>query len=85
MLAPMRSQRVGDAVDGPAADRGVAVERERAALLPGEPARQQPHQRPGVADVDRPVGLARLAQPAAADDELVGALLDQRAERAHGR
>ena len=76
-------QRLGDAVDGAPADRLVAVERVRAALLPGEPAGQQPQQRPGVADVDRQRRLARLAHAAAADDELVRALLDQRAERAH--
>ena len=34
-----------DAVDRAAADRLVAVERPLAAVLPGEPARQQPHQR----------------------------------------
>ena len=32
---------------------------QRAAVLPGEPARQQPHERAGVADVDRPSGVAR--------------------------
>ena len=47
------AQRLGDPVDRAAADRVVAVERPLAALLPGEPARQQPQQGAGVADVDR--------------------------------
>jgi hypothetical protein len=42
----------GDAIDRPAADRLIAVQRPIAPLLPGEPARQQPQQRPRVADVD---------------------------------
>ena len=52
-------------------------------VLRGEPAGQQPHERAGVADVDRVGDLARLAQADAADDDLVVALLDERAERAH--
>ncbi len=76
------AQRLGDAVDGAPADRRVAVEREAAALLPGQPARQQPHERARVADVDRAARLPGLAQAGAADDDLVGAQLDQRTERA---
>ena len=50
------AQRLGDPVDGPAADRLVAVERRtRGPSWAGEPAGQQPHQRAGVADVDRRV------------------------------
>ena len=51
--APISAQRRRHAVDRPAPDRGVAVERPAPALLPGQPARQQPQQRAGVADVDR--------------------------------
>ena len=56
-------QRVGDAPHRPAADALVAVQRERA-LLAGQQAGQQAHQRAGVADVDRAL---RRAQPAEAD------------------
>ena len=58
--------------------------RPLAAGLAGQPAGREPHQRAGVADVD--VRLARGAQARAADRQRagVGALLDQRAARAHG-
>ena len=46
------AERLGHAVHRPAANRAVAVERPDAARLPGEPARQQPHERAGVAHVD---------------------------------
>ena len=83
-LRAHQPQRLGDAVDRPAADRVVAVERERAPLLGRQPAGQQAQQRARVADVDRPVGLARLAQAGAADHDLALAHLHERAERAHG-
>ena len=59
------AQRHRDAVDRPAADRRVAVERPLAAGLAREPAGREPHQRAGVADVD--VRLAGRAQPGPAD------------------
>ena len=59
------AQRRGDAVDGPAADRLVAVERPLAAGLAREPAGREPHQRARVADVD--VRLGGRAQPGPAD------------------
>jgi hypothetical protein len=75
------AQRLGDAVDGPAADRRVAVEDPRAPSCPASQP-EQAHERPGVADVDRVGHLARLAQADAATGQLGVALLDQRAERA---
>ena len=56
-----------------------------AAGLSGEPAGQQPHQRAGVADVDRSVRVGRAAQAGSADHDLVGAMLDERAESLDGR
>ena len=48
--------------------------------LPGEPARQQPHQRAGVADVDRPRRRRAPRRPGAADGQRrPAARLDQRA------
>ena len=76
-------QRLGDAVDRAAADRLVAVEHPDALGLAREPARQQPQQRAGVADVDRAGRLRGRAQPRAADQQVVGARLDDRAERLH--
>ena len=55
------AQRRGDAVDGPAADRLVAVERPLAAGLAREPAGREPHQRARVADVDVRLGAPRAA------------------------
>ncbi len=73
---PHLPQRDRDPVDRALADRVVAVERPRADLLPGQPARQQPQQGAGVADVDR--RRARTAQPDPLDPQLrpqtVGAL-----------
>ena len=63
-------QRLGDPVDRTPADRVVAVELEARALLEGEPARQQPHQGAGVADVDRLVLRERVAHAAPADHQL---------------
>ena len=61
-------QRLADPVHRPAADRLVAVERPGTARLPGEPARQQAHQRARVADVEQPAGrLERRVQPDASD------------------
>ena len=80
-------QRRGDAVDRAAADRAVPVEREAPAVLAGQPAREQPHERAGVADVDGPVGLVGAAQARSAQDDLVAALLGDRpdgADRAPG-
>jgi hypothetical protein len=78
-------QRAGDAVDRPAADRLVAVERPAPALLARQPAGEQAHQRAGVADVDRAVGPPRRPQAGAADRQrTVAVALDQRAERLHG-
>ena len=77
-------ERLGDPVDRAAADGLIAVERERAPVLRGEPAGQQAHQRAGVADVDRLLGLARLAQAGAAYDEILAVHLDEGAEGAHG-
>ena len=76
-------QRLGDAVDGPAADRLVAVEHPDALGLAREPAGQQPQQRARVADVDRAGRLRGRPQPRAADQQVVGARLDDRAERLH--
>jgi hypothetical protein len=82
-LRAHQPERRRDAVDRPPADRAVAVEHEDAPLLRGQPAGQQPHQRAGVADVDRSAWLARLAQPGAAhDDRAVLVLLDERTDRA---
>ena len=53
-------------------------------LPPGcarEPGRQQAHQRPRVADVDRAARVGDPAQAGAADHDLVRAALDDRAER----
>ena len=85
-LAPIAPQRLGDAVDRAAADRLVAVERPYAARLSREPARQQPHERPGVAHVQEPARrLERRVQAHAAEQQAVLALLlDARAERPHG-
>ena len=81
-----RAQRRGDAVDRPAADRLVAVERPRAPRWPASQPGQQPHQRAGVADVDRRAGARRRAGPVPRIDERAGPrLLDQRAERARRR
>ena len=77
-------QRSGDPVDGAAADRRVAVEGERRPLLEGQPAGQQAHQRPGVADVDRLARRLGVAHPAAADDDLAVVALHQRTDRADG-
>ena len=74
------AQRDRDPVDGPLADRCVAVERKAATGLSGEPGREQPHQRSGVADVDRPARIGHAAQARAADDYLVGAAFHERAE-----
>src|SRR6202034_4644744 len=63
---PHQAQRLGNAVHWTAADRLVTVERERAALLRGQPAWQQTYERTGVADIDRPVGHPCLAQARAA-------------------
>ncbi len=76
-------QRLGDAVDRAAADRLVAVEDPDALGLPREPARQQPQQRAGVADVDRAGRLRGGPQPRAAEEDLLVADLDDRAERLH--
>ena len=57
-----RAQRLGDAVDRPAPDRLVAVERPDAAGLAGEPAGQQPQQRAGVADVEPAAGGLQRAR-----------------------
>ena len=79
-----RGERPRDAVDRAAADARVAVERPAAAVLPGEPAGQQPQQRAGVADVDR--GAVRgAAQAGAVDHQRAVALLDPRAQRADRR
>ena len=83
-LGAHRAQRRGDAVDGAPADRRVAVEHEAAALLARQPAGEQAHERARVADVDRRDRLARLAQPGAADDDLVRAAVDEGAERLDG-
>ena len=77
------AERLGHAVDRAAPDRRVAVERPAAALLAREPARQQPHQRAGVADVDRRA-RRRRAQACAAHHELGVAALDERAQRLDG-
>ena len=82
-LRAHQAQRLGDPVDRAPADRLVAVERERAALLRRQPAGQQAQQRARVAHVDRPIRFARLAQAGAAHDHLLAAQLHQRAERAH--
>ena len=64
-----RGQRLGHAVHGPAPDRLVAVERPRPPGLPGEPARQQAHQRAGVAHVEQAAGgLERGVQAHSADE-----------------
>jgi hypothetical protein len=84
-MARSRAPRLGDPVDGPVADRLVAVERERAALLGRQPSREQPHQGPGVADVDRPLGLVRLTQAGPPHDDLLAPHLDQRPKRLHRR
>jgi hypothetical protein len=78
-------ERRRDPVDGPAADALVAVEDPAAPLLPGQPPGQQPQQRAGVADVDHDAG-GRRPQARAAHDQLpAAAVVDQRAERLHGR
>ena len=78
------AQRDRDAIDGAAADRLVTVEGPLAPGLTREPAGSEPHQRARVADVD--VRLRGRAQPGSADRQRagVGALLDERAERADG-
>ena len=82
---PHQRQRLGDPVDRAPANRVVAVELEARPLLERQPAGQQPHQRAGVADVDGSPGAMRVAQPAPADHDLLGARLDDRAELLHGR
>ena len=49
---------------------------------PGQPAREEPHEGPRVADVDGPVGLVGAAQARAAQDDVVAALLGDRPDRA---
>ena len=87
-LRPHLAQRDSDAIDRAPADRLVAVERKGASLLRGQPARQQAHQSAGVADVDRTVWFARLAQARAADHDLAAVLaathLHERPKSAHG-
>ena len=63
-------ERRRDAVDRPAADRGVAVDHEACRRLPGEQARQEAHQRARVRDVERAGRLAQAAQADAVDDEV---------------
>ena len=84
------AQRHGDPVDRAAADRVVAVERPARPLLPGQPARQQPQQGAGVADVDRAPGR-RPRRPTPAT-RIIGSIaavaptpLDPRAERPRPR
>ena len=80
--APICAQRLGDPVDRPAADRLVAVERERRA-----PAARRASRAAAASACRRcrrrsaPVGLARLAQAGAADHELV-VVAPRRARRA---
>ena len=71
---------------GPAADRGVAVERVAPARLARQQARQQPQQRAGVVHVDDAVGLApgRAARRRAPSSSPSRDLVDLHAERAHG-
>jgi hypothetical protein len=59
------AQRLGDPVDRAPANRVVAVESPAALRLTGEPARQQPQQGAGIADID--LGRAGAAQAEPAD------------------
>ena len=71
--APIRAQRLGDPVDRPAADRLVAVERE---ARPCWKASQPGSSRISVPALPTSIGADRragVAQPAAADQDLVGA------------
>ena len=57
-----------------------------AALLPGEQAREEAHDRPCVAAVDRILGRAQAAEPRAVDaDDVDFLVLDLDAERPHRR
>jgi hypothetical protein len=88
-----RPQRLGDAIDGSAADAVVAVEHPVAGALPGEPAREDAHQRARVAHLDRLAGVTRGAQADAANGHVERAgtstlLVDvgaQRGDRVQGR
>src|ERR687896_293203 len=74
------AQRLRHPVHRPPPDRLVAVERPDASRLPREPARQQAHQRDGVAHVEQPAGrLERRAQADAAHEQGPAGLL------VHGR
>ena len=79
--APMRRERLGDALHRPGRERLVTGQRE-GAVLEREQADDQPRQRAGVAAVDRR-GL-QAAQADAVHDELVAVVVDLGAERAHG-
>ena len=63
------AQRLGDPLHRPARERLVADELE-AALLAGEDAREQAHERAGVAAVDRLVGRPQPAQADAVDADV---------------
>jgi hypothetical protein len=78
------AQRLGDAFLGTARERLVADELE-AALLAGEDPRSQPHHRPRVAEVERPVRLAQAAQSESPDANRLPGLLHLRAEVAYDR
>jgi len=56
----------------------VPVELETRPGLERQPARKKPHQRARVADVDRLVLRERVAKPAPADQQPLGARLDDR-------
>jgi hypothetical protein len=70
-LGAHQAQRLDHPVDRPAADRFVAVQRPLAARLPRQPSRQQPQQRPRVADVDRLARRERSAKPDTANPQPV--------------
>ncbi len=80
-LGPHPAQRRRDALHRPRRQRLVAGERELA-VLPGEDAGTEAHERARVAAVDR--AGPQAAQADAPDDEVVvGDVLDLGAERAH--
>ena len=82
-VAPICRERLGDPLHRARAERLVAGELE-AALLAGEQAGQQAHQRAGVAAVDRRVRRAQPAQAGAGDAQRRRVVLVDLGRRARG-
>ena len=85
IAAPIRAQRLGDALHRPRRESDSSPVSSNRPSWPGEQAGQQAHQRAGVAAVDRLGRRLQAAQPGAEDAERVVVDLVDARRRARGR